>query len=170
MLPGETNELASTGLVLGYEGEGEALQLDTMSVLTADLAPFAGMLVGRTLEVSSGQGRGRFWQILGAEQNGEQTVLTLQNPGLPSAEWAVPAPGASEFAISSLSANFFVEETTQVDFVFVNGQLVVEDGRPTGALLLLQAAVVPGEPGRTLARDDGQESRAREAALSFRLR
>jgi Ca2+-binding RTX toxin-like protein/subtilisin-like proprotein convertase family protein len=129
MLPGETNGLPSTGGVLGYTGTGTSNSIDTMTVATADLQAFLDAnttdslttfadLVGLTLEISAGPGMGRFWQITGIAPSTGNTVLTLKSPAMPAAEWTMPNT-TSRFAITRLSANFFVNETGQVDFVTV---------------------------------------------------
>jgi hypothetical protein len=109
-------------------------------------------LVGLTIEISSGQGLetpldpafpdavfDRFWQITAiSEVSGQpdQRELTLKNPSQLDvsliAPENVPTPiddpatedfnEASEYAITTLSANFFVDETTQIDVMFVHDE------------------------------------------------
>src|SRR5262249_12621898 len=74
MLPGETNLLTSDGPVRSYTGTGTSLSMDSMTVDTAALSTAAlretgssdvGTLVGKTLQISTGPGIDRFWQITG---------------------------------------------------------------------------------------------------------
>ena len=84
MLPGETNQLPSNGAILSYTGSGLANALDFMTVNTADLLTAVSSLdelIEKTLEVSKGEGRNRFWQIVEAVDQGDgTTLLTLRNP------------------------------------------------------------------------------------------
>ncbi|HUJ86770.1 MAG TPA: hypothetical protein VLX30_07975 [Burkholderiales bacterium] len=132
MLPGETNNAPSDGAVLAYSGTGAAGAIDTVVVDTAALSAVVAAvhatdptvntiddLVGRTLEISSGPGLGRFWLIQGfGGTDTDQTTITLKNPTEPDPEWGLP-DSTSEFAITHLSQNFFVSESEQVDFVDV---------------------------------------------------
>jgi hypothetical protein len=125
MLPGETNQLLAVGNVLSFEGTGLGLAIDTMTVETADLQAFVteqnlaniASLIGLVLEISSGNGRNRFWQIVAVNigMTGE-TTLSLENPALPAAEWTLP-DGESEYAITTLSPNFFISEEQTRDVV-----------------------------------------------------
>ncbi len=127
LLPGETNILDSDGNVVGFTGTGEGETIDTMTVETADLQTVIANLsllmlsdlVGKTLEISQGNGLRRFWQIttVGADVAGE-TTLSLLNVSQPSEEWGLP-DSDSEYAINDLSANFFVDEDNVLDRVTV---------------------------------------------------
>ncbi len=109
-------------------------------------------LIGLTIEMARGQGLGvvlnaerpnevfdRFWQITAINThptNSALRILTLRNPSQVDPGTlegsAVPRPNddpstpdvneASEYAITALSANFFVDETTQVDRIFVHDE------------------------------------------------
>ena len=109
-------------------------------------------LIGLTIEMARGQGLGvvlnparpnevfdRFWLIEGYTVQGDLVVLELKNPSqidpstlaptnVPTADPAgrslvdIAGEPAQAYAITALSANFFVEETVQVDVVFVNDQ------------------------------------------------
>ncbi|MFZ7127839.1 MAG: calcium-binding protein, partial [Desulfobacterales bacterium] len=71
----------------------------------------------------------RFWMILEVSEEGDNTVLTLQNPSrVDPADSGVTAPDAtSEYAITSLSVTFFADEAEQVDALFVYDQDSVAD-------------------------------------------
>ncbi len=124
MLPGETNEFPSMGAVLSYQGQGQGSALDTMSIDPTLLAAngFANLtdLIGKTLEITSGPGVDRFWLITAIDTSSLPLalVLTLRNPAQPAAEWGLPT-SLSRYAITHLSANFFVDENDQVDAVTV---------------------------------------------------
>ena len=126
ILPGETNVPVSSFSVKAFTGMGAAGATDSMSVLTADLETsrvalgLAGInqLIGRTIEIGVGPGVGRFWQITGiAEDSGDSSlsVLTLKNPTVLAPEWTTLPDGSSRYAVTNLSANFFVNEAEQVD-------------------------------------------------------
>src|SRR5262249_12060689 len=143
MLPGELNLRASDGNVLAFTPASGAGVVEHMTVETQDLqAKVTALadpkiktiadLVGKTLEMTKGPGTGvvldlarpgdrfdRFWLITAVNNLGNsQTVLSLQNPSLVDPGLAnVTAPtSASEYAITSLSVNFFAAEKDQVDF------------------------------------------------------
>ena len=88
---------------MAYTGTGTALATDTMTVLTADLEAGRGReeladlngLVGKTLEISRGNGTDRFWLITGVDVGPTTTVLTLKNPGMPAPEWGLPDTASS---------------------------------------------------------------------------
>jgi Ca2+-binding RTX toxin-like protein len=106
-------------------------------------------LVGLTIEMTRGQGIDvvlrperpnekfdRFWLITAIEPGDPgESILTLQNPSqLDVSQLAatdVPrgddsetpdVDESSEYAITTLSVNFFVDENTQVDFMFVHDE------------------------------------------------
>ncbi len=85
----------------------------TLNVKTVDLPP--GDVVGRTVEITEGLGKGQVRLILDAEEiSTTQTVLTLNAP------WETdPTGGLSRFAITNASLNFFVDEDDQIDTVTV---------------------------------------------------
>ncbi len=127
MLPGETNQLISTGNVVSYSGTGTGSIIDTMVVETADLLAATGVanaselasaLFATTLEISQGNGLRRFWQIRGAvsDTNTGLTTLELENPSQPSPLWTLPDAN-SEYALVNASATFFVDEDNQLDTV-----------------------------------------------------
>ncbi|MCY2932455.1 MAG: calcium-binding protein, partial [Planctomycetota bacterium] len=60
----------------------------------------------------------------------------MQNPGQPAEEWTLP-DGTSRFAITHLVSNFFVDETTQVDFatVYNDASTTNDSGALTASLL-----------------------------------
>ncbi|MES2992163.1 MAG: OmpA family protein [Pseudomonadota bacterium] len=104
-----------------------------------DLTFTLARLVGRTLEMTKGAGLDvvldparpedqfdRFWLIEAIDDvEGEpgQRRLTLRNPSAidPSdlPDGSAPNPADSEYAITSLSINFFADEREQVDYLFV---------------------------------------------------
>jgi len=149
ILPGETNQRPSTGNVLAYNGTGTASAIDTLTVATSDLAAFIAAnpsipdlsaLVGRTLEISKGKGINRFWLIVDVTTGSvsSQTVLTLQNVSLPASEWELPDSN-SEFAITNLSPNFFVNENNSRDTV-----TVFNDGSTTNDVGTLSQSTLTG--------------------------
>lgn len=143
LLPGETNLLASSGTVRAYTNTNGA---ETLTVATADLQAAAialaltglGDLVGKTVEISRGPGLRRFWRITDLVNAGETTVLNLLSPTQPAPDWGLP-DGSSEFAITSLSANFFVNEAEAQDRLSL-----FEDGDLTDNSGSLSATVIAG--------------------------
>ncbi|MBD2449019.1 DUF4347 domain-containing protein [Nostoc sp. FACHB-152] len=149
ILPGETNQRPATGNVLAYNGTGAASAIDNLTVETSDLQAFIAAnpaiadisaLVGRTLEISKGKGINRFWLIVGVAAGSlpGQTVLTLQNASLPASEWELPDSN-SEFAITNLSPNFFVNENNSRDTV-----TVFNDGSTANGVGTLSASTLTG--------------------------
>ena len=143
MLPGESNILAADGDVQDFTGTGEAGTIDTMTVLTAELEAARirlGLatideLVGRTLEIATGPGQGRFWQInaVAEEAATGTSVLTLQNVtlfGSTGSENTVVPTSESSFAITNLSETLFADENLQVDRanIFNDGSLSDDTG------------------------------------------
>jgi Ca2+-binding RTX toxin-like protein len=132
MLPGETNALPSVGSVLAYTGTGTALSVDTIRIDSTGLAgagfPVVADLVGKTLEISFGPGLDRFWLItaVAAGPNPNSLNLTLLSPTTPAPEWGLPTT-QSQFAISHLSTNFFVNESTSIDSLFVFNDAATAD-------------------------------------------
>jgi Ca2+-binding RTX toxin-like protein len=126
--------------------------VEEMTVETQDLEAFISALdddditeptdlEGLTLEMSRGQGVDlvldperpddkfdRFWLIQDVsphDTNADWSVLELHNPSQVNPADLAPSdvPDAdSEYAVTTLSANFFVDETTQVDFLFVHDE------------------------------------------------
>ena len=143
MLPGETNVAPPDGTVAAFSGTGTpAATGDTMNVLTADLQTKANALfgsgaplsdlIGLTVQITSGNGLGRFWQIMGvAAGPSGTTVLALLNPTVIPAQWTTLPNSSSSYVVNSLSANFFVNENQQVD-----SMTVYDDAAPasTGTL------------------------------------
>ncbi|MBD2198648.1 MULTISPECIES: DUF4347 domain-containing protein [Calothrix] len=131
LLPNETNLLASTGKVIAYSAAN-----NTMTVATADVLSLLNDLIGKTLEISRGNGLRRFWRIIGVTQNSDQTVLTLQNPSLPDPSWGTPDAN-TEYAINNLSPNFFVNEDETLDVVtaFNDGSTANTSGNLTANTL-----------------------------------
>ncbi len=157
MLPGEINRRPSDGNVVDFtanttDGPGA---VELMTVETQDLEvriaalELASLdeLEGLTIEMSRGPGVDvilnpdrpddkfdRFWLIEGVQSDlgtGE-TELTLRNPSQvdPGKLGATDVPDtSSEYAITALSANFFVDETAQVDFMFVHDEDSPADSR-----------------------------------------
>lgn len=111
-------------------------------------------LVGKTLEMSKGAGTDvvldpsrpddkfdRFWLIVAlvevtdeAPGDPQLVTLTLQNPtAVDPTQPNVTAPdSSSEYAITSLSVNFFADEREQIDYLFVYDDDSVADD--TGSL------------------------------------
>ncbi|CAM5793933.1 LEPR-XLL domain-containing protein [Rhizobacter fulvus] len=155
------------------------LHADDSTVSLTDIQ----VLLDKTLELSSGPGTGvvldpsrpddrfdRFWQITELTEIGGGLVrLKLLNPSIVNPGTAnVTAPTTdSQYAITSLSANFFAKESEQVDYLFVydndsvaneNGALSSADGVVRGfdaanLKLLVEAAALdavakldPGAP------------------------
>ena len=130
--------------MLAYAGTGTSLATDTMTVLTADLeaarvreelADLNG-LVGKTLEVSRGNGLDRFWLITGVAVGPTTTVLSLRNVGMPAPEWGLPDAGSS-FTVTHLSPNFFVSEADTLDSAaaFDDGSTAGDAGALSGTAL-----------------------------------
>jgi len=153
MLAGELNVRPTDGNVVEFESGAGPGAIESMTVETADLLAIADIydvsdLIGRTLEMTKGPGTGvvlnesnpdqkfdRFWMITNAEDHGDGTTsLALQNPSQvdPSNDGVTAPTSASEYAITSLSINFFADEAEQVDYLFVYDQDSVADD--TGAL------------------------------------
>ncbi|HET9220026.1 MAG TPA: hypothetical protein VFR18_23810 [Terriglobia bacterium] len=105
-------------------------------------------LIGKTLEMTKGPGVGvvldanrprdlydRFWLITALEVDGDEVTLSLQNPSAvnPAVLGAAGTPVAwtdeqpVEFAITSLSVNFFADEREQIDYLFVFDEDSVAD-------------------------------------------
>jgi Ca2+-binding RTX toxin-like protein len=132
MLPNETNQLASDGTIVSFNGTGTSLSVDTMTVPTAALqaalanqpAPNGSLndLVNRTIQISNGPGLNRFWLITNLSGDTTNTVLTLRSPGQPAQEWGLPN-ATSSFALTHLSPNFFVSENDTLDKVMVFNDL-----------------------------------------------
>lgn len=128
MLPGETNELQSSGLVLEYTGTGSSSTTDTMTVNTADLLNALinlgltdfSELVGAALEITSGPGAGRFWLIeaLTEDPLTLTTELRLRNPSSVPADWALP-DNTSSYTIYMSSTSMFVNERALRDNMVV---------------------------------------------------
>ncbi|MDX9818689.1 MAG: calcium-binding protein, partial [Desulfococcus multivorans] len=158
MLKGERNIRPTDGNVVGFQAGTGPGAIELMTVETADLLEVVddvSELMGRTLELTKGPGTGvvldsgsgqaldRFWMILEVSEQGESTVLTLQNPSqVDPGDPAVTAPdwdpeNLSEYAITSLSVNFFADEASQVDYLFVYDQDSVADdvGEMTSELM-----------------------------------
>lgn len=137
ILPGETNLLASTGDVIAYSAAN-----NTMTVAKADLLTVVSALnelIGKTVEISRGNGLRRFWQILSVtDTTNGQAILTLKNPTLPDPTWGTP-DGDSEFAIRNLSANFFVNEDESLDVV-----TAFNDGSTANTPSTLKATTLTG--------------------------
>jgi Ca2+-binding RTX toxin-like protein len=159
VLPGETNLRATEGEVVGFDATpgGGPGAIETMTVELADLEAEVARdprlddvmdLIGRTIEMSGGPGTGvvldpsrpadlfdRFWLIQDIEPvAGDDSLreLTLQNPTQidPDALAAEDVPTSdSEYAITRLSANFFVDEPSQVDTMFVHDDDSPADSR-----------------------------------------
>jgi Ca2+-binding RTX toxin-like protein len=149
MLPNELNILPPDGLVQSFVTGAGGGALETMRILATDLDGVVARLtledsnitdiqdlVGNTLELSSGPGTGvvldatrpgdlfdRFWLIVEIDDTvgGGEVELTLQNPSLvdPSLTNVIAPTVETEFAITSLSVNFFADEREQIDFLFV---------------------------------------------------
>lgn len=133
LLPGETNVLPAVDDILNYVGTGDPLALATLTIDGSNLAAVgitnplvdhilnpAIELIGKTIEVSSGPGLGRFWRILAAVQvpSTNNWTLTVQNVAQPSPLWGLP-DNTSKYAITHLSPNFFVNEADAVDYATV---------------------------------------------------
>jgi Ca2+-binding RTX toxin-like protein len=105
-------------------------------------------LIGKTLEMTKGPGVGvvldatrprdlydRFWLITALEVDGDEVTLSLQNPSAvnPAVLGAAGTPVAwtddqpVEYAITSLSVNFFADEREQIDYLFVFDEDSVAD-------------------------------------------
>jgi Ca2+-binding RTX toxin-like protein len=126
------------------DAEGDKLEtIDDLIGLTIEMARGHG--VGVQLNPDRPQeAYDRFWLIedINPGPTGDLRILTLKNPSqvdpsaLPTGSTPIADPSDESFvdlvadgddptqayAITALSANFFVEETVQVDFVFVNDQ------------------------------------------------
>ena len=129
-LPGETNNTVPVGTVQSFSGTGTALATDTMTVTTASLDTVtAGLfpsdpnnlsqLVNLTLEITSGDGTSRFWQIRGVASDAAtgRTSLTLLNPNTIK-QPQLPDAG-SGFAITYVASTNFVPEGSLVNTMTV---------------------------------------------------
>ena len=124
LLPGETNVRAATGAVLGFPSGTE------INVLTADIQAFLGSgvplsdLVDQTLEITQALGDtalGQFRRIVAVTPgNSGETVLTLNEPFTLQTGQALT--DIQKYAISSESLNFFVNETSSIDVMFVHDE------------------------------------------------
>ncbi len=130
----------------GVPGALEAMKVETADLQTKLLAlGFVSTaydeLIGLTVEMSKGQGVDvvldptrpkekfdRFWLITAIDPvvgDPDHMALTLQNPSQLNVSALAPSavPNSnSEYAITSLSVNFFVDEKTQVDYMFVHDE------------------------------------------------
>jgi len=122
MLPGETNVKVPTGNVV-------AIQSNSITVLAADLLDVEDIedlagLIGKSVEITAVSNSassalvGQFRLISGVNVVGSQVQLLV------NVNWDVPA-GASlahvtKYAITNESANFFVNEEEQVDWLIVD--------------------------------------------------
>ena len=138
LLPFETNILPSVGEIDAYTPDPLLERVASLTISSPDTLrvdddddistpPTIAGLVGRTIEVSDGQGLGRFWKILTASDNGGAggtwvTPLTVEEPTLGDPDWADPAVG-DLIAITSLADTLFVSEEPQIDRI-----TVFEDG------------------------------------------
>ncbi|MEM4406832.1 MAG: hypothetical protein QXS68_07275, partial [Candidatus Methanomethylicaceae archaeon] len=119
MLPGEKNIKHGIGNVISSTE-------NTITVKTQDIINGVNdinspedlvKLINRTIEITEGPGSQQiqpFRLILDVEQQGENTILTVNE------SWGDVLPDStSKFLITRESLNFFVDETKQVDFLFV---------------------------------------------------
>ena len=170
MMPWEVNQRPSDGDVMSFSSGSGAGASETMEVLEADLdAVVAALtledatittiqdLIGKTLEMTVGAGTAvvidanrprdlfdRFWLITSVTKTTDGKVtLGLKNPSqidpgkLP--DGSAPT-SSSEYAITSLSMNFFADEREQVDYLFVYDQDSVAND--VGALTSSDGAVI----------------------------
>jgi Ca2+-binding RTX toxin-like protein len=145
------NVVAFVQDTVGNFGATETMTVETAD-LNAKVAELGLLSVqelkGLTVEMSEGRGTDvvldatrpnekfdRFWLItdVGLDQSGK-TILSLQNPSQIKASalaatdvprgdiLGTPADESSKYAITRLSVNFFVDERTQVDFMFVHDE------------------------------------------------
>jgi Ca2+-binding RTX toxin-like protein len=171
LIPGELNIQPSDGAVVAFQSGSGAGAKEFMTVPTqvlidkvADLndpeiTDIFG-LVGKTIELTKGPGTGvildptrpldlfdRFWLITAVQDLGNgNTKLTLQNPSMVDpGQPNVTAPNStSEFAVTSLSVNFFADEKQQVDYTFVFDEDSVADD--SGALTSADGNVIGFAP------------------------
>jgi Ca2+-binding RTX toxin-like protein len=124
---GETNIKASTGEII------EVTQT-TLTVATTDIEDYSN-LIGWTVEITEGTDAavGKFRLILGTEQQGDNTVLLLNDPWEFTSE---ELAALTKYAITSESHNFFVNEEERVDIltVFHEDSLADNTGYLTGYL------------------------------------
>jgi Ca2+-binding RTX toxin-like protein len=165
MLPGELNVREKHGNVLAFTPNSGGGAIETMVVDKDDLlAALADVevdslakLKGKTIELTGGPGTDvildptrprdlfdRFWLITELLDLGNGTVqLKLQNPTMvdPGQPNVTAPTTASEFAVTALSVNFFVDERTSVDYTTVfdqdsvandTGTLTSSDGNVLG--------------------------------------
>lgn len=146
MLPGESNEQPSDGTVLGFTGTGAADATDHMDVASSAVAALLrrlgldegdfNALAGLTVGVTTGTGSSRFWRVDAVQAvagDDSRLRLVLRNPSVLEsagiAGFALPRSGDG-IAFTRESANFFVDESTQIDRVdiFNDGSLVDDQG------------------------------------------
>src|SRR5262249_39360432 len=145
---GETNRRPKDGTVVSFTPNpaGGPGAIEHMTVTTAALdtkRTTLGLasindLIGLTVEMSKGNGTDvvldptrprelfdRFWLSTAIAPSGTNSILTLQNPSEVDVSTLPPSAvpnSSSDYAITSLSVNFFVDESTQVDYMFVHDQ------------------------------------------------
>jgi len=123
MLPGETNVKPATGNVVSITTD--TLTVNRDDVLAAegidtldDLVSGPEESVVRTVEITEGPNVGEFRRIIGYEENtADGTVLLKLNEAWSVAESDLTL--ITKYAITNESRNFFVDETEQVDYMFV---------------------------------------------------
>ena len=121
LLPGETNLRDSTGDVLDLDGQTLTVELQDLvdAGIIADESEVSELL-GRTAEITRGGAQDQFRLIINAvfvpaDAGGPDRVELLLNEA-----FDVPDNDpATEYAITSESLNFFVDEAEQVDFMFL---------------------------------------------------
>ena len=140
MLANETNNKISIGNVVSAYGS-------TITVNKAEVLQFAeGVttlddLFGRTIAITDGPGSDQvqpFRLIKSYVENGDNVILTLDSSWVTEENQSLPDTD-SRYNITEESMNFFVDETTMVDYLVVNNTDSVADD--TGSL---QDASLPG--------------------------
>ena len=142
VLPGERNVRRATGEVSAATNDG-------LVVTAADLKSETGFVdlqelvrQGKTVTITEGPAHDAFRLIVGVEPIGDGTLVRLRL----DRSWGLSADDLAQvrkYAITNESANFFVDETEQVDYLVVHNNDSPADA--TG-----QLAPSPDEPAKRL--------------------
>ena len=110
MLPGEHDTLKAQGKVLGFSSSNGAvtMTIDASSLnLVANGTNGPQSLVGKTLDIATGAGAGKFWIIDSVKTGSKGTlVLTMHSPTQAVSGGGTPT-NASTYAITAHSSTFF---------------------------------------------------------------
>ncbi|MFY9852860.1 MAG: calcium-binding protein, partial [Terracidiphilus sp.] len=134
MLPTESNFADTNGYILSYtagvNGAADTMTVETSALVTAaESLGFSGTtaqlisdLEGYSLSISSGSGAGWFFQLTSLSISSTDPTLTnlvLKEPTEIDPGWTTTPAVGSGFGITHLDANFFVNESVQVNYLTV---------------------------------------------------